>query len=557
MHNLQVCAPLILTAAFSDLRHRIRRIKCDEHKPWCLRCTSTGRKCDGYASESTTTKVSSSVQPAATTAANDAGLFCPFESLEGVGLELVFRQSAFCLTGGISSLGETQEQRAMQYYQRRVAVELSGYFDPRIWGSLIPQVGYAEPAVWHAVVALSTLHEGFSVAGDLHPHNKANLIHRRLGLQQYNRAVGKTVELLNSKGHRSLDAVLVSCVLFVCHELLQYNYSMAIKHLMNGLSILAPAPESELNKPIGRLLYRIVIQSMFLGDCHVPPERLRNRTAALDLPFSCPSDARDSLDDQFITVYPFVFASPYNILTPAQAAMRCQKLSAEIARWKERFDTYLVQHRKSFTPKDSAGVQLLQIHYECLLIMLKVAGATPPEALTPAFSHVVDLATGFLATSRPASLTVNPSVASTLPFGYSFDLGLLAPLFYIAVKCTSSAIRWKAVSLLNHPLIPNREGMWGQAMAESMARHIVQVEEELDADLAQAGPRVSADEAGDLLSRIALGPAWRIKHREGVTSGKRFTSYGIEKPTEDNRTLKLVIGTKTARLKYKEQLVSW
>lgn len=30
------------------LKYRIRRVKCDEQKPACLRCTSTGRTCDGY-----------------------------------------------------------------------------------------------------------------------------------------------------------------------------------------------------------------------------------------------------------------------------------------------------------------------------------------------------------------------------------------------------------------------------------------------------------------------------------------------------------------------------
>ncbi|KAL2807765.1 hypothetical protein BJX63DRAFT_60948 [Aspergillus granulosus] len=29
---------------------KIRRVKCDEGKPSCSRCVSTGRKCDGYAS---------------------------------------------------------------------------------------------------------------------------------------------------------------------------------------------------------------------------------------------------------------------------------------------------------------------------------------------------------------------------------------------------------------------------------------------------------------------------------------------------------------------------
>src|SRR2546430_8793957 len=31
---------------------RIRRVKCGEEKPHCLRCPSSGRVCDGYASRS-------------------------------------------------------------------------------------------------------------------------------------------------------------------------------------------------------------------------------------------------------------------------------------------------------------------------------------------------------------------------------------------------------------------------------------------------------------------------------------------------------------------------
>ncbi|KAH4069175.1 hypothetical protein HBH98_012240 [Parastagonospora nodorum] len=27
---------------------KIRKVKCDEEKPFCKRCTSTGRTCDGY-----------------------------------------------------------------------------------------------------------------------------------------------------------------------------------------------------------------------------------------------------------------------------------------------------------------------------------------------------------------------------------------------------------------------------------------------------------------------------------------------------------------------------
>lgn len=48
---------LARTPACSNLPYRIRRVKCDETKPECRRCTTTGRKCDGY------TSLSSSVIP--------------------------------------------------------------------------------------------------------------------------------------------------------------------------------------------------------------------------------------------------------------------------------------------------------------------------------------------------------------------------------------------------------------------------------------------------------------------------------------------------------------
>ncbi|KAG9254222.1 uncharacterized protein F5Z01DRAFT_121890 [Emericellopsis atlantica] len=45
--SLSLCQPRCAANAF--LARRIRRIRCDEARPTCNKCTSTGRKCDGYA----------------------------------------------------------------------------------------------------------------------------------------------------------------------------------------------------------------------------------------------------------------------------------------------------------------------------------------------------------------------------------------------------------------------------------------------------------------------------------------------------------------------------
>ncbi|TVY86445.1 Transcriptional regulatory protein [Lachnellula willkommii] len=41
----RACGPKTRTGCFTC---KIRRVKCDEAKPACNRCSSTGRKCDGF-----------------------------------------------------------------------------------------------------------------------------------------------------------------------------------------------------------------------------------------------------------------------------------------------------------------------------------------------------------------------------------------------------------------------------------------------------------------------------------------------------------------------------
>src|ERR1700712_5758612 len=44
--NMQVCQLYSKILKFKGLTIRTRRLKCDEEKPSCFRCTDTGRRCD-------------------------------------------------------------------------------------------------------------------------------------------------------------------------------------------------------------------------------------------------------------------------------------------------------------------------------------------------------------------------------------------------------------------------------------------------------------------------------------------------------------------------------
>jgi hypothetical protein len=77
-------------------------VKCDEAKPYCERCTSTGRQCDGYPAQSTKKTV--------------------------LGLEASFEKLVVCKSIDWEN-GEAAERRAIDFFRCRTAPSVSGYFE--------------------------------------------------------------------------------------------------------------------------------------------------------------------------------------------------------------------------------------------------------------------------------------------------------------------------------------------------------------------------------------------------------------------------------------------
>ncbi|KAI0477101.1 hypothetical protein GGR56DRAFT_691288 [Xylariaceae sp. FL0804] len=128
---------------------KTRKVKCDEGKPACLRCTSTGRRCDGYLA------AQSRIAPGSGTGTG-AGA--------GAGLALAWhrpRQLFPHATGSGPGAGARDERRALQFFSEAAAPFLAGpqAGDPYFWTHLVLQFSSFEPAVRHAVVALSALYE--------------------------------------------------------------------------------------------------------------------------------------------------------------------------------------------------------------------------------------------------------------------------------------------------------------------------------------------------------------------------------------------------------------
>ncbi|KAF5570140.1 Zn(2)-C6 fungal-type DNA-binding domain-containing protein [Fusarium phyllophilum] len=102
---------------------RIRRVKCDEVRPSCLRCTATGRTCDGYE-------------------------------------EAAEQQSPIQTV--IAGYGDSQEARSIQFFIERTLSQLTSFFPDEFWGISVLQVAQYEPSISHALVSFSAYHEAFT-----------------------------------------------------------------------------------------------------------------------------------------------------------------------------------------------------------------------------------------------------------------------------------------------------------------------------------------------------------------------------------------------------------
>lgn len=151
-------------------------MKCEETKPFCKKCTSTGRKCDGYL--------------AIPSSSSKSFLALPISETQFVGNDL--------------------ERRSFDFFCQRTVVDLAGLFDPTFWTRVVLQTTHHEPAIKHAVIALGALHENYN--------NGVRKGESAFAIQQYTKAIGSLVKPIQEKGILAVDVALITCVLFVCFE---------------------------------------------------------------------------------------------------------------------------------------------------------------------------------------------------------------------------------------------------------------------------------------------------------------------------------------------------
>ncbi|KAJ6102856.1 hypothetical protein N7486_005283 [Penicillium sp. IBT 16267x] len=427
---------------------KARRVKCDESKPICRRCAIGARKCE-YSTART-----------APPPRNVVTVYLPPMQNQPV----IFAND-----------------RGLEFFHQHLAAKLDGQFTSQFWSKLVLQLSHSEPSIRHAVSAISVIYQ--DVESSLrHP---AGYVNAKLDAQQeWNKAMKSLAARIQAHPNSNL-VPLTCCLLFTCIELLRGNVGSSMLHIQSGFNILAALRHnSDAALYLGSNLSSSEIKAI---EDHIIPifSRLNvlcslagritppiyARTAKEDSPQEDLTHSRQRLVEildtciRFIgkvSIHAAVFQIDIDIL------IEQVKLQTRLDAWRDRLDELLERMQAAGNPAKQDALNLLLVHYKVIYIWIRVC-TTAGEMATDSYH------TDFEELVHYAEQIVKPSMGMVTPQTVSFDIQILGPLYYTALKCRHPAIRRRAQEMLR--LAPRREGLWNAHHAYVTAKRVIELEE--------------------------------------------------------------------------------
>ncbi|KAI1418392.1 hypothetical protein F5Y13DRAFT_149084 [Hypoxylon sp. FL1857] len=459
---------------------KTRRVKCDEGWPVCLRCLSTGRVCEGY-------------------------------GIWGGGANHYGRRptgpdSSKCLRAfyapTLIKAGNKEENQQLEWFTYRTAFKLPGVFRFPFWDMLVFQAASSEPAVLHAVLALSGAHRGESLTIQTPATKDAPDEQEQFTLQHYSKAITHLQPHFSTKSPASIRVALIACLIFVLTEFFRGHYRSGITHLQNGLKLLneyhaqSRAIDSyslflepccnSVDAWIIQAFMRLDIQARFLGYgsqyLNIVLEDYVLETPAPELTFQSINQARQLLDRLFGQIFYLNHECRRLLQFQGQISSdsfitRQERIKARLASWYQTFKA----SRGSLVAKEPTPTTIAYTILRAYFVMAEIMADTclyPPDELKYD-SHTEAFATLMEQLKHLRHLAVSPKLSRILHFpdmsGSVADLGALPGLYYVAVKCRVHWIRHDALEFFG--TVTHKEGIWNGPLIACIAREVVKIEE--------------------------------------------------------------------------------
>ncbi|KAF2106005.1 hypothetical protein BDV96DRAFT_694484 [Lophiotrema nucula] len=496
---------------------KARRVKCDEARPYCSRCTSTGRRCDGYTQDQAQFKTITLSQISA------FQYSIPVHSASGNGV------------------------RYLEFYHRCGASTLSGIFDTEFWSRIVMQMAQSEATIRHALIALGFLLK--SEPGSL-KHARSEAASEKQDktlLLNYNKALRSLADRMAEPTYAP-EVGFVACLLFICIEYVRGNYHAAFTHLSSGLRLLSqyqkktrvltylrsastpPSPPAQedfaaASQSHGSSLLADKIVPIFIGAMGSGLLYGASLEEIVDISVPRPTSFRGQ---NFSSLWEVVIAGhELQNATVLFARNMAQKISVrqpittkdlelqadflECHRaWFDALDQF--ERERDLENKDAVEIHALRItsyatyttaccatdddamqwdahldSFKAILYHAKrvveamglLRTSDISDAASATMSPISNASMGSSSPASPTGTTETPPSSSASPrkpgANFTFQLFLIPILHYVLMRCRCPITRREIIALLDLDL--PREALWDAEQHAAVARRILEIEE--------------------------------------------------------------------------------
>ncbi|RAK89288.1 C6 zinc finger domain protein [Aspergillus costaricaensis CBS 115574] len=412
---------------------KARKVKCGQEKPSCLRCSKTGRNCE-YEGP-------------------NLGTFSSTPATFSI------------LDKPLSSAPDTvwKERRAFAYYFQHIALFIGGGLEVDFWSTIVPQICRSEPAVWDAIISLSTLFESPEPCPDIAFQRQRDVVllnqYHRDAISWYSRSMAQVRQRLD-RGDGDVLVGLVSCILFMCIEGFQGGAAQATLLYCQGVQLIvtlraqiaAGVVSSSKTAWLEDIIVPIFIRlgATALNFSAVPVGALLpDAEHTLTQGFSSLKSAREALvlllaeAQLFQRVCLPYFLKPEGFHPPRDLINQRLALFRRLKVWYAAFaDLMETLHMKgSLSPQQISTGALLLAYHEMLYVMIGTSTCqleTANDAYLPQFQNIVDQSQVALAASARSDGSQPP---------LSLELGISIPLWFTSLRCREPKLRQTALSL--------------------------------------------------------------------------------------------------------------
>lgn len=398
--------------------------------------------------------------------------------------------------------GTQQEKRSFEYFRTCTAPELGGYFSDEFWKCNVLRASFSEPALRHAVIALGSLHENFSKhssIGTLLSKDSPSYFAVRSHMKAVS-CLGKSLK----EAHFDVNAALMACIIFISFDSLVGEFDSAIIHLRHALRILEDHRDDPKvdSAALNRIITRLGLQAIFFVDAqsNLESSMIWELSKPEPLPkqkqFESLNQARHLLNSIIDNMTHFFYSSPEAVVNETAAALgqdyhmslhglntkrrkpqpellptelltKQLEYAKQLRDWTESFDAYLQTCSRPLSNTFRRGAMLLKVHSRtasCIVHSSLARCSVQPQKL--------DMNTEFQQIMNMCCSLVQAEVAGTRSI-FSAELGILAPVYYVALNSHNLSLRRTALQILS---TPRREGMWDSRIASSVIEKVMHLE---------------------------------------------------------------------------------